>query len=68
MKLAALFEDLVGPGSGVRFEAYDGSTAGDPDATIGLTLCNENALRHLVSGRGSLGLARAFVGSHPGLH
>ena len=44
---------------GVRFEAYDGSRAGEGE--VGLQVRNRRALAHLVSAPGELGFARAYV-------
>ena len=56
-----------------RFSAYDGSTAGPPDAQIGLHLANERGLSYVVTAPGDLGMVRAYVagdlevtGVHPG--
>ncbi|MFL6025143.1 MAG: class I SAM-dependent methyltransferase [Marmoricola sp.] len=56
-----------------RFTAYDGSSAGPPDAEFGLDLLNERGLSYLMTAPGDLGLARAYVmgdlvmaGAHPG--
>lgn len=55
------------------FSAYDDSTAGPSDAPIGLHLNNERGLSYVLTGRGDLGLVRAYVagdlevtGVHPG--
>ena len=57
----------------VRFTAYDGSSAGPPDAAIGLHLRTERGLAYLMTAPGDLGMARAYVcgdldltGVHPG--
>jgi cyclopropane-fatty-acyl-phospholipid synthase len=64
---------LMRDGMPVRFTAYDGSSAGPPDAPIGLHLRTERGLAHLMTAPGDLGLARAYVsgdlditGVHPG--
>ncbi|MDP9182568.1 MAG: class I SAM-dependent methyltransferase [Actinomycetota bacterium] len=44
-----------------RVEAYDGSTAGDPQAEVVLAFKSPKALSHLVSAPGELGMARAYV-------
>ncbi len=44
---------------GVRFAAYDGSTAGEGPISIGVR--SRKALAHLVSAPGELGFARAYV-------
>jgi cyclopropane-fatty-acyl-phospholipid synthase len=55
----ALFAALGNPA--MRIEAFDGSAAGPMDTPTGLTLKSPLALRHLITGRGALGLSRAFV-------
>ncbi|MEY8013867.1 class I SAM-dependent methyltransferase [Mycobacterium servetii] len=57
----------------LRFTAYDGSTAGDPDAVLGLDLRSPRGATYLATAPGELGLARAYVsgdlqlyGVHPG--
>jgi cyclopropane-fatty-acyl-phospholipid synthase len=45
----------------VRLEAYDGSSAGSPNADVVIRLENERGLRYLVTAPGELGLARAYV-------
>ncbi|MGF7236629.1 MAG: class I SAM-dependent methyltransferase [Frankia sp.] len=45
----------------IRFVAYDGSAAGDPDAPVKLVIKSPRAVAHLVSAPGELGLARAYV-------
>jgi cyclopropane-fatty-acyl-phospholipid synthase len=64
---------LMRDGMPVRFTAYDGSSAGPPDAPIGLHLRTQRGLAHLMTAPGDLGLARAYVsgdlditGVHPG--
>ena len=44
-----------------RVEAYDGSTAGPPDAQVVLRVQSPKALSHLVSAPGELGMARAYI-------
>ena len=73
MKLAKIFEKLVGEDLNVRITAYDGSTAGPTDAEYGLDLKTPRGTTYLVTAPGDLGLARAYVagdleliGNHPG--
>lgn len=70
--LGAIFDRLFGAVP-VRFSAYDGSTAGTPDAAIGIHLASRRAVAYLATAPGSLGLARAYLqgdievsGVHPG--
>ena len=64
---------LLRDGMPVRFEAYDGSSAGPSDAGITLELTNPRGLSYLLTAPGDLGMARAYVsgdlvvhGVHPG--
>ena len=57
----------------LRFTAYDGSTAGPPDAPFALDLKTPRGTTYLVTGFRDLGLARAYIagdldirGVHPG--
>jgi cyclopropane-fatty-acyl-phospholipid synthase len=47
--------------SRTRVEAYDGSVAGAPDADVVIRVKRPQAISHLVSAPGALGLARAYV-------
>ncbi|WP_211243924.1 class I SAM-dependent methyltransferase [Mycobacterium genavense] len=60
-------------GHPLKFTAYDGSTAGSADATMGLDLCSPRGATYLATAPGELGIARAYVsgdlqphGVHPG--
>ncbi|MGH3385841.1 MAG: class I SAM-dependent methyltransferase [Nocardioidaceae bacterium] len=71
--IADAFAKLAPGALNFRFTAYDGSSAGPPDAPIGLHLRNQRGAAYLVTARGELGLARAYVagdleltGVHPG--
>ncbi|MGB3695931.1 MAG: class I SAM-dependent methyltransferase [Gordonia sp. (in: high G+C Gram-positive bacteria)] len=73
MKLAQIFETLVGHDLAIRITAYDGSSAGPENATYGLNLKTPRGTTYLVTAPGDLGLARAYVagdleliGAHPG--
>ncbi|MEN8707421.1 MAG: class I SAM-dependent methyltransferase [Nocardioides marinisabuli] len=64
---------LMRDGLPVRFEAFDGSAAGPPDADITLRLVDQRGLAYLLTAPGDLGMARAYVsgdlrleGVHPG--
>jgi len=68
-----MFQGLFGADAPVRFSAYDGSTAGRPDAALGLRLNNSRGVAYLATAPGSLGMARAYLkgdldieGVHPG--
>jgi cyclopropane-fatty-acyl-phospholipid synthase len=64
MALAEVFERVAGPGSQVHFRAYDGSTAGDPDATVRVTIRSPVAVAYLAQAPGATGMARAYVSGH----
>jgi len=73
LTLAEVLEILAGGRLPLRFTAYDGSSAGPPDATLGLELTSPRGTTYLATGRGDLGLARAYIagdlevhGVHPG--
>jgi cyclopropane-fatty-acyl-phospholipid synthase len=73
MTIAELVESVTVGQIPMRFEAFDGSSAGDPASPLVLRLCNERGLRFLLTAPGDLGLARAYVlgdlelsGAHPG--
>lgn len=61
MRIADIFEVLVGADAGVGITAYDGSRAGAPDAVNILEVKAPDALNYLASAPGALGMARAFV-------
>jgi cyclopropane-fatty-acyl-phospholipid synthase len=71
--LAEILEIVAGSRLPIRFTAYDGSSAGPPDAAFRLDLKTPRGLTYLATGRGDLGLARAWIagdldvhGVHPG--
>ena len=73
LTVAEILEIFTGDRLPLRFTAYDGSSAGPPDAALGLELTSPRGLTYLATGRGDLGLARAYVagdltahGVHPG--
>lgn len=73
LTLAEILEILAGGRLPLRFTAYDGSSAGPPDAPLGLELKAPRGTTYLATGRGDLGLARAYIagdleihGVHPG--
>jgi cyclopropane-fatty-acyl-phospholipid synthase len=73
MSISDAVGSLLRDGIPVRFMAYDGSSAGPPDAALGLELRNERGLSYLLTAPGDLGMARAYVsgdlvihGEHPG--
>lgn len=73
LTLAEILEIFAGGRLPLRFTAYDGSSAGPPDATLGIELKSSRGTTYLATGRGDLGLARAYIagdidihGVHPG--
>jgi cyclopropane-fatty-acyl-phospholipid synthase len=68
VRLAALFEQIVGTDTGVRFVAYDGSEAGPPDADVTIEVKSPAALAYLAQAPGELGLARGYVSGHIDVH
>ncbi len=73
LTLAEILEILAGGRLPLRFTAYDGSSAGPPDAPLGLELKSPRGTTYLATGRGDLGFARAYIagdlevhGVHPG--
>jgi cyclopropane-fatty-acyl-phospholipid synthase len=73
LTIAEILEIFAGGRLPLRFTAYDGSAAGPVDAPFGLELKTPRGLTYLATGRGDLGLARAYIagdleihGLHPG--
>ena len=73
LTLAEILEIVAGGRLPLSFTAYDGSSAGPPDAPLGLELKTPRGTTYLATGRGDLGLARAYItgdlevhGVHPG--
>jgi cyclopropane-fatty-acyl-phospholipid synthase len=73
LTLAQILEILAGGRLPLRFTAYDGSSAGPADAPLGIELLTPRGTTYLATGRGDLGLARAYIagdleahGVHPG--
>lgn len=73
LTLAQVLEILTDGRLPLRFTAYDGSSAGPPDAPLGIELLTPRGTTYLATGRGDLGLARAYIagdlvahGVHPG--
>ena len=73
VSLGDMFEVLFGPDAPVRFTAYDGSSAGDPHARLGIRITSPRGVSYVATAPGSLGLARAYIkgdleleGAHPG--
>jgi cyclopropane-fatty-acyl-phospholipid synthase len=73
LTLAEILEILTAGQLPLRLTAYDGSSAGPPDARFGLELKTPRGTTYLATARGDLGLARAYIsgdleirGVHPG--
>ena len=74
LTLSEILEIFAGGGRlPLKFSAYDGSTAGPPDAPVGLDLLTPRGTTYLATAPGELGMARAYVsgdvellGVHPG--
>jgi cyclopropane-fatty-acyl-phospholipid synthase len=59
--VAPVLATVIRPQRGVAVTAYDGSTAGSPDATSRLVVRDPRALRCIATAPSDLGLARAYV-------
>ncbi len=73
LTLAEVLESFSSGRLPLKFEAYDGSSAGPEDAELGLNLLTPRGTTYLATAPGDLGLARAYVagdlaalGVHPG--
>ncbi|BCI79201.1 cyclopropane-fatty-acyl-phospholipid synthase [Mycolicibacterium sp. TY66] len=73
LTLAEVLETFSSGRLPLKFEAYDGSSAGPEDAELGLSLLTPRGTTYLATAPGDLGLARAYVagdlaalGVHPG--
>ncbi|MFC4561210.1 class I SAM-dependent methyltransferase [Nocardiopsis mangrovi] len=64
MRLAEIFERVVGGDAPVRFRAYDGSTAGDPGSDTTIVVRTPVALNYLAQSPNAMGLTRAYVSGH----
>lgn len=64
MRLAEIFERVVGPNAPIRFTAYDGSSAGDPNSDVTLHVRTPVAVNHLAQSPNAVGLTRAYVSGH----
>jgi cyclopropane-fatty-acyl-phospholipid synthase len=61
MQLAEAFERVIGAGTPVEFQAYDGSRSGPVGCDVRLTIKSPRAVSSLVLSPGELGLARVYV-------
>ena len=62
--IAPVLAKVVGPGQPIRFEAYDGSSAGPSGATIRIVIRDPRALNYIATAPSDLGLARAYVSGY----
>lgn len=73
LTLAEVLEIFAAGRRPLKFTAYDGSSCGPQDATLGLDLLTPRGTTYLATAPGDLGLARAYIagdlhlsGVHPG--
>jgi cyclopropane-fatty-acyl-phospholipid synthase len=64
MRLAEVFERVVGRDAQVEFIAYDGSKAGPAGADITVDITSPYAISYLAHAPGAIGLARAYVAGY----
>ena len=62
--IAPVLASVVGAGSPIAIEAYDGSSAGPTDATSRLVVKDPRALNYVATAPSDLGLARAYVSGY----
>ena len=60
MTVGQAFDQVFGPEAPVRVVAWDGSEGGNPDGLV-VRLTRPEALNHLLTAPGELGLARAYL-------
>ena len=65
LTLAEVLEIFAAGRLPLKFTAYDGSSAGPHDATLGLDLRTPRGTTYLATAPGDLGLARAYVVRRP---
>ncbi|WP_017610051.1 SAM-dependent methyltransferase [Nocardiopsis xinjiangensis] len=64
MRLAEIFERVVGPDAPIRFTAYDGSSVGDPGSEVALHVRTPVAVNYFAQSPNAVGLTRAYVSGH----
>src|SRR5262249_5884094 len=64
MRLAEMFERVVGRDAQVEFVAYDDSRAGTPGADVTVEVRSPYAVSYLAHAPGPVGLARAYVSGY----
>lgn len=62
--IAPVLASVVGAGSPIAIEAYDGSSAGPANATSRLVVKDPRALNYIATAPSDLGLARAYVSGY----
>lgn len=60
-EVARIVQAVMGPLRGVQITGWDGSSVGEPDAAVGITINSPRALRRLLWSPNELGLGRAYV-------
>jgi cyclopropane-fatty-acyl-phospholipid synthase len=61
MRLADVFQLVVGDDAAVQFRGFDGSQTGPADARVGVEIRSPRALSYLATSPGDVGLARAYI-------
>src|SRR5690625_7309728 len=61
MTVGALSDPLTTPPNPFYWKAFDGSTAGSPEARYTVNINSPEGLSYIVTNPGDVGLARAFV-------
>lgn len=61
MRLAEVFELIIGGDAPVQFHAFDGSRAGPADADVQVHVRSPRGLSYLATSPGDVGLARAYI-------
>lgn len=60
-EVARIVKGVMGSLPGVQITGWDGSSVGEPDAAVGITINSPRALRRLLWSPNELGLGRAYV-------
>jgi len=61
MRLADVFQLIIGGDAPVRFRGFDGSVAGPADAPVTVEIRSPRGLSYLATSPGDVGLARAYI-------
>jgi cyclopropane fatty-acyl-phospholipid synthase-like methyltransferase len=65
LSMAEVLEIFTATGQNpLKFTAYDGSSAGNDDAELGLDLRSPRGATYLATAPGELGIARAYISGH----